>query len=956
MVRPASAATERKEDRASLPKEQRDKPGRSVLTGLNRFIVPTGPRAPVRIAACAAFAALAALAATVSLAAASAPPPAALPAGVSKVVSVEGVDEYRLANGLEVLLYPDASKPTATVNVTYKVGSRMENYGETGMAHLLEHLMFKGSKHFPEPDKEFSARGFRNNGTTYFDRTNYFSTFQASDDNLRWALAQQADAMTNSFIARKDLDSEMTVVRNEYEMGETRPSSVLFKRLHAAMYDWHNYGKETIGNRSDIENVDIAHLQAFYRLYYQPDNAVLIVAGSFDEAKTLRWIAADFGVIPRPKRTLPKLWTVEPVQDGERSIIVRRKGDSQLVLVGYHIPAERSTDGAALGVAAEILGGTPNGRLHHELVESGLAAEVFVEDESLFDPGTMVFGARVKPGDSIERARDRLIEVVESSFAHKGPTEEEMTRVRRDSETGAERSLADPQEFGIALSESIAQGDWRLFFIDRDLTAKATAEQVGAAAQRYFRRDNRTVAMFIPEDHPQRAEIPAPLPMETMLADFTPRTVVAAGESFEPTQENIDKRTELAKIGDLKLALLPKKTKGETVNVAMDFRFGDEKSLFGKAMVRDLTAAMIGRGSDKLTRQQIADEMTRLKMTGDLFDFQASRATVVDALRLSAAVVRGANFPASEFDQLKRELLTGLQAKLSDPGEISRDALQKHFDTYPPGDPRHYQSLKERIDAVNAVTLADVKAFYEQFWGTSRGEIAVVGDFDAGTVKEAIAAGFAPWHSKAPYADILREPHAVTPDRIFVDTPEKENAVYRARLALDLRDDDPDAPALMLANEIIGGGSGLHNRLVDRVRQKDGLSYGIGSGLLVNGKDRAAAWAIGAIAAPQNIDKVEAEVREELERLRKDGFGKDEVEEARRGVLQERMLARSDDATLAAGWVNNLDLGRTFTFSRQLEDRVRALTPEQMTEAVRRYLDPAKLTVVIAGDASKGAK
>jgi len=890
------------------------------------------------------------------IAPAGAAPEAALPAGVTKVRSIEGVDEYRLSNGLQVLLYPDRTKPTATVNVTYKVGSRMENYGETGMAHLLEHLMFKGSTHFPHPEKEFAARGFRNNGSTYFDRTNYFSTFQASDDNLRWALAREADAMTHSFIARKDLDSEMTVVRNEYEMGENRPTSVLLKRMLAAMYDWHNYGKESIGNRSDIENVAIDNLQAFYHLYYQPDNAVLIVAGSFDVARTLRWIAADFGVIPRPRRQLPMLWTVEPTQDGERSVVVRRKGDAQLVLVGYHISSARSTDSAALGIAGEILGDTPNGRLHHELVETGIATEVFAEQMALYDPGVVIFGARVKPGDSLERARDRLIEVVESTFGKNPPTAEEMDRVRRDEETAAERSLADPQEFGIALSESIAQGDWRLFFVDRDATAKASAEQVAAAAERFFRRDNRTVGLFIPEDHPQRAEIPAPLSTDEMLKGFVPGTAVAAGEAFEPSQENIDARTQLVHLGDLKLALLPKKTKGGTVNVAMAFRFGDVQSLQGKAVLRELTTAMIGRGTAKLTRQQIADEMTRLKMTGDLFDFQASRATLLDAMRLSATAVREASFPASEFDQLKRELLTSLQARLSDPGEISRDALQKHFDTYPPGDPRHYLSLQERIAAVSAVTLDDVKAFFSQFWGTARGEIALVGDFDEAAAQQEIATSFATWRSQAPYAEILREPRPVAPTRIFLDTPDKENAVYHSRMVLDLRDDDPDAPALMLANEILGGGSGLHNRLVDRVRQKDGLSYGIGSNLLVGGRDRAAAWAIGAISAPQNVDRVETDVREELDRLLRDGFDKTEVENARRGFLQERMLARSEDAAVAAAWVSNLYLGRTFAFSRRLEDKVRSLTAAQMTETVRRYLDPAKISVVIAGDARKGAK
>ena len=348
---------------------------------------------------------------------------AALPAGITQTASVEGITEYRLTNDLRVLLYPDLSKPTVTVNVTYLVGSRMENYGETGMAHLLEHLMFKGSIHFPDPDREFAARGFRNNGSTGYDRTNYFSTFQASDDNLSWALRREADAMTNSFIARKDLDSEMTVVRNEYEKGENDPMDVLFKRLLSAMFQWHSYGKETIGARSDIENVRIENLKAFYRIYYQPDNAVLIVAGHFDVEPTLRLIADSFGRIPRPKRALPPQWTVEPTQDGEHAITVRRKGDSQIVLVGYHIAAGRSADTAALSAAADILGETPSGRLHHELVEAGLAAQVFTQPMFLHHPGAMVFGAIVKSGDSVERARDRLIDVVEHTFAQSPPTQ-----------------------------------------------------------------------------------------------------------------------------------------------------------------------------------------------------------------------------------------------------------------------------------------------------------------------------------------------------------------------------------------------------------------------------------------------------------------------------------------------------------------------------------------------------
>jgi zinc protease len=875
----------------------------------------------------------------------------------TKVATVEGVTEYRLANGMQVLLYPDPSKPTVTVNVTYKVGSRHENYGETGMAHLLEHLIFKGSKNYPSPDKEFNRRGFRNNGTTSFDRTNYFSTFQATDDNLRWALGWKADAMVNSFIARKDLDSEMTVVRNEFERGENDPFRVTYQRVMAGAFDWHNYGNSTIGNRSDIENVRIENLQAFYRTYYQPDNAVLIVAGKFDVDKTLPLIERTFGKIPRPTRKLPVLWTVEPTQDGERSVIVRRKGDLQLVLLAYRIPSLLSDSAAAINAAADILGDTPNGRLHKELVQTGMAAEVFAWNQQQRDPGLALFGALVKKGEPVERVRDKLIEIVETTFARQAPTEAEMARMRQENETGYERALANPQQFGVSLSEYIAAGDWRLFFLARERIAKVTADEVARGSARFFRRDNRTVGMFVPEDEPQRAEIPAPQPVAAMLAEFKPRQATAAGEAFEPSQQNIDRRTRRFAVGELNVALLPKKNRGETVNVAIRPRWGDERSLQGKAVISSLAEAMVPRGTAKLTRQQIADEMTRLKMEGSLRSFQTDRANLAEALRLSAQVLREASFPADEFAQLKRETITGLQAQLSDPEARSRDALARHFDTYPAGDPRAYIPLEERIRQVEAATLDDVKKFHAEFWGTARGDIAIVGDFDDKAAEALVRELFPGWSSKAPYAPILAEPREVKAERIAVDTPDKENAFYRARINLTLRDDDPDYAPLVLGNYVLGGGSGLSNRLIDRVRQRDGISYGAWSGLSVGSRDRAAAWLVAGLVAPQNTARFEQAVREELARMLKDGLTDKEIADAKNGLLQERAMNRSSDGVVASTWTSYLDLDRSFTsYSLAFEDRIKSLTAAEVNAALRRHLDPSKMTVVIAGDAAKGAK
>jgi zinc protease len=882
--------------------------------------------------------------------------PAPLPAGVTRGPTVEGITEYRLANGLRVILFPDPSKPTATVNITYLVGSRHEGYGETGMAHLLEHLIFKGSKDHPKPDVEFNKRGFQNNGSTSVDRTNYYSTFQASDDNLKWAIDWSADAMVNSFIAKKDLDSEMTVVRNEFEMGKNSPSNLMFERTQALLFDWHNYGNSTIGARSDIENVRIENLQAFYRMYYQPDNAVLIVAGKFDEAKALRWIANAFGKIPAPKRKLPELWTVEPTNDGERQFTIRRKGEIQFVTVAYRLPSALHPDTLAADFAVDILGDTPNGRLHKALVETGKATQVFGFTRFTRDPGFVVFGAVVKKGEPLEPVAQALIDVIEGSLRKQPTGEDEVKRTRQQNATGFERILANPQSFGVGLSEFVALGDWRLFFYSRDRAARISAAEVDAAAARYFVRDNRVVGFFVPEDAPQRAEIPAAPPAATVLADYSPSAQGQTAEAFEPTQDNIDKRTRIVTVGNLKIALLPKKNRGETVNVRTNFRWGDLATLSGRSIEGEMAGSMLTRGTDKLNRQQIADEMTRLQMTGGLLGFQTTRTHLPDALKLLSDVLRNASFPATEYEQLQRETVTGLSSQLDNPETLSRDVLSTHFNTYPPGDPRYYLPLKQRIEAVGKTPLDAVRKYHADFYGTARGEISIVGDFDEKAIEALLKERFAGWASKAPYDRVDREFRDVKPARFVIDTPEKENAVFRARLAFPMRDDDPDAAALMIADEIFGGGSGMSNRLMVRLRQKDGLSYGVGSGLTLGSRERLATFSISGIAAPQNVGRAEQAVREELERARKEGFTAAEVDDAKKGLLQSRLLNRSQDPVVAGAWISNLDLGRSFAFSKQFEDRLRAVTPEQVNAAFRKYIDPEKMTFVIAGDVKKGVK
>jgi zinc protease len=875
----------------------------------------------------------------------------ALPKGVVKGPSVEGITEYRLPNGLKVLLFPDASKPTVTVNVTYLVGSRHENYGETGMAHLLEHMMFKGAPKNRSIPQEFSSRGMEFNGTTSYDRTNYYEVFQASQDNLKWALDMEADRMVHSFIARKDLDSEMTVVRNEYESGENSPFSVLLKRMQSVAYDWHSYGRSTIGNRSDIENVKIENLQAFYRTYYQPDNAVLLVAGKFDPSQTLAWISKSFGAIPKPKRSLPPFWTVEPTQDGERSFVVRRKGDVQIVALGYKIPSALQEDSDALSFMSEILGDTPTGRLHKSLVESGKAAQVFSFGQTGYAPGLQLIGAVVKAGEPLEPVRDALIASVES-FAKTPPTAEEMERVRRNYANSIEKSLNDPQRVGVTLSEEIALGDWRLLFQGRDKLASVTSEQVAAAAARYLKRDNRVVGSFIPEDNPQRADIPAAPAVAEVMKDFKGKDSVLTAEVFEPTQANINARTEIKTIGGLKVALLPKKNRGEAVSVSLQLNWGDEKNLFNTFIVSVAANEMLMRGTSKYNREQLADAFAKLKISGGLYGFETTGPNLDAALRLVAHVLKDASFPAAEFEQLRQQWLVGVEASRNEPQSLASQELGQYFNHYPKGDVRSLMTIDEQLAAIKALKLEDVVAFHRQYYGANHGELAVVGDFDKAAISKTIDESFTGWDSKVSYAPVTSTNADKAPLHKMLNAPDKENGFYAAALNVDLNVNDPDYPLLDLANYIFGDG-GLKSRLMDRIRQKDGLSYGGGSGLQAGEMDRAGGFSINAIAAPQNLKKLEAAIRQELERALKDGFTADELKGAKSGLLQQRVQNRSKDDVLAAGWTRNLHLNRTYSWSKEYEDKLQAATLAQVNAAFRKAIDPAKLSVVMAGDEAK---
>ena len=886
---------------------------------------------------------------------------AQLPAGVTEVASVEGITEYRLDNGLRFLLFPDQSKQQITVNITYLVGSRHEGYGETGMAHLLEHLVFKGTPDHPDIPKELDEHGAFPNGTTWFDRTNYFETFPATDENLDWALDLEADRMVNSFIAAADLESEMTVVRNEWEAGENSPQGVLQKRVMSAAYDWHNYGNSTIGARADLENVPIDRLQAFYRKYYQPDNAILVVAGRFEPARALALVAEKFGGIPRPERTganqLFRTYTAEPAQDGERTVTLRRVGDVQLVMAAYHMPPGSHEQFAAVDVMTHLLSTRPAGRLYKALVETGLAAGAFAFNYQLREPGMLLTAAEVREEDSLETAAETLLETVQA-LVDDPPTEEEVERARTDYLSSIELAFNNPQGIALQLSEWASMGDWRLFFLHRDRLERVTPEAVHQVAQAYLKPSNRTIGYFYPaEETPARAEIPATPDVEALVASYTGREAVAEGEAFDPTIENIEARTERFELPNgLKVAFLQKENRGDAVNVSFALRHGTESALMGQATAASLAGAMLMRGTTSRSRQEISDELDRLKAQGGIGgsvtsangSFTTVRENLPAVLRLGAEILRQPAFDAEEFELLREERLAGIESQMSEPQALVIQAFQRHFGDYPADHPRYSPTFEEQIERLEAATVDEARAFWEDFYGAQGGTLSVVGDFDAAEIRALTEELFGDWTANEAYARVPIQYREIEPLTLDIETPDKANAMMFAGLTIRMRDDHPDYPALLLGNHILGGG--MNSRLFSRIRGEEGLSYGVGSNYGAPPIDDNAQFAAFAIFAPENGDKVVASFTDVLDTTLADGFTEEEFEGSKRGYLDQAQNSRSNDAVIANMLSNSLFLDRPLSFTSEQEAAIEALTVDEVVAAMRRHIDPAKLTIIRGGD------
>jgi zinc protease len=539
-------------------------------------------------------------------------------------------------------------------------------------------------------------------------------------------------------------------------------------------------------------------------------------------------------------------------------------------------------------------------------------------------------------------------------------TAAELDRVRAKTLKDIDETLNDPQRLGIALSSAIATGDWRLFFLRRDHWRKVTPADVDRVAVAYFKPANRTVGEFIPDAAPDRPPTPPTVDIAAMVKDYKGDAAIAAGEAFDATPANLDARAQRFTLANgMKVVLLPKTTRGESVNFALRLRYGDVTSVAGKAGPATLTGGMLMRGTTKHTRQELEDALDKFKATLAVQGGQTSayagghtvRANVAPTLDLLAEVMQSPAFPTTELETLKRTAIAGLEQSRTDPRPIVVRAQQRYDNPYPKGDDRYAPTLDEEIAELQSPDIDALKRFYREFYGAASAEIAIVGDFDAPMVKAQLERLFGGWKSPALFARVPQPLIVKKPTADPIETPDKANAAFYGQTGFALSDKDADYAAMLVANRILGGSA--NSRLNNRVRQKEGISYGINSSLRVSSFEPNSALTIFAIFAPENLARLRTSIQEELNAAAREGFTAAEVADAKDGVMQQRRLSRSQDPDLAAALLEQAYLGRAFAFSGEIDKAIEALTPEQVNAAFRKYVKPDAFAAFFAGDFAK---
>lgn len=860
------------------------------------------------------------------------------------VRAAAGIQEYKLPNGLKVLLVENHAAPVVSVNIVYHVGSRNEAVGYTGSTHFLEHMLFKGTPTFNKAKgtqiaSTLQGQGARYNATTWLDRTNYFETLPS--DQLALALHLESDRMRNSFITDADRQSEMTVVRNELERGENNPGRVMWQNLFTQAFKAHPYRVPTIGWNSDVEGVPTERLRKFYEDFYYPNNATLIVVGDIKTNEALAQISKYFGPLKPSAKPIPEVYTNEPTQEGERRFEIHRPGQLGIVNMGFHIPPMENTDSAVFDVMDILMSGGVSSRLYQSMVEKQLAVSVSSWAAQLRDPGLFTVTAELTSGTDHATAEKAMKEVIES-FKTTPATAADLERVKKQILSEFTFRKHGTHELASELSEYEASADWRYMVSYPERINAVTAADIQRVANTYFKTQNRTVGYFVPE--------------KIEPVEFNVRNLKYPEGSNKPPMAGEEtttavKRYDFGKGGRL---ILVENPVDDTVAFQGNLYAGSIFDPAGKAGVAELTAAMLSRGTtskDKVALENALDAMgskvsvsantERATVTG-----RSLKANLDETLDIMLDMFKNPAFDAEEFTKLKTQSIDLLKKRLENTDAMAEEALFAKL--YPGNHPLH-MSTAEKLKQMEKLTLTDIKAFYAKTYDSNSMIFTVAGAVDAATQAGPLVQKLNTLPSQNrkvdfSVADVSAQKKG---SRIETSMPDKANTSIVLGVQTPIKLLSKDYFAAMLANHALGQSS-LSSRLGLRVRDELGLTYGIYSYFPEAGTF-SSPWTVSVTTNPKNIAKTIEATQQVIANYIKTGITPAEFAQAKSAMIGSYLVSSTTNDMLARRYTDAAfyDLGDNYLTDRA--NRIQAVSIGDVNTAIRKYFNPAQLSVSVAG-------
>ena len=863
-----------------------------------------------------------------------------------------GIKEYHMtSNGLTILLKEDHSAPVATFMVTYEVGSRNEAIGYTGSTHLLEHLMFKGSNKF-NTDKGNSvfqilqSLGARMNATTWLDRTNYYETLPSSE--LETAIEIEADRMRNAYIKEEDRQSEMTVVRNEFERGQNNPSSVLDEHIWATAYHAHPYHHSTIGWKADIENVSIERLKAFYDTFYWPNNATATVVGDFETGEALAMIKKYFGRIRKSTKEIPQVYTTEPAQEGQRTVTLKRAGQQGIVGLAHKSPSATHEDAASFIVLSSILSSGKNSRFYKNITDKGLTTNIFIWDSLFKDPGLFAVYANLAPGVEHKAVEDALVAEYES-IKKGGVTDEEVSKAKAQLVASMKFRQDGSMAVAGSLNEAIASGDWTLYTRYEDLINSVTAESIKEIVNKYFLEDLSTVGYFIPEiSGPQAERKPA----------------ISAKELVEMKKQYFSKEDQGGLAGQVVdsepvegIRLLTLKRGSGVVTINGSFMGGDIYADDNNSRVPDLVVSMLDQGTTKQTKFEISNQLekagARLNISNGKSNVGFSAKFLSNDLEmvfgLLSEQLQSPAFNKEDLEKIKKRMVTNYKKrKESTRGRAVNNMLTS---LYPGGHQNAPQDNDKSIEDINKTTTEDLKAFHKQNYGKGGMVIVAVGDVDHEQLSNTIKKEFGAWKNSPLSKKLETKKGKKLGKKAYVTMEDKTSTDFVVGIPLGINKFHEDYMPLIVASHILGGN--FSARLMQTVRVKEGLTYGINSTITGFDNNNDGYWMVGGTFAPELLAKGEKATLREIKKWAEEGVTQAEVDITKSTLMGSYQVGFDTTYGLSSGILSAVNVWGDLSYVDSYPGKVGGVTLDQVNKAIKKYISFNDIYQVAAGSIDK---